>query len=98
MGAPIFALLLYIIAYIVVYKIDSNLPPPFQNNRSYRIFKCQNFKKEVHNLMRFSEKQGQISHCLFRSILKVQEYSKRECFCFKILNEAPKELLLARNP
>ena len=24
MGAPIFALLLYIIAYIVVYKIDSN--------------------------------------------------------------------------
>ena len=46
MGAPIFALLLYIIAYIVVYKIDSNLPPPFQNNHSYRIFKCQNFKKK----------------------------------------------------
>ena len=44
MGAPIFALILYIIAYVVVYKIDSNLAPPFQNNRSYRIFKCQNFK------------------------------------------------------
>ena len=46
MGAPIFALILYIIAYIVVYKIDSNLAPPFQNNRSYRIFNCQNFKKK----------------------------------------------------
>ena len=43
---PIFALILYIIAYVVVYKIDSNLTPPFQNNRSYRIFKCQNFKKK----------------------------------------------------
>ena len=30
MGAPIFALILYIIAYIVMYKIDSNLAPPFQ--------------------------------------------------------------------
>ena len=46
MGAPIFALILYIIAYVVVYKIDSNLAPPFQNNHSYRIFKCQNFKKK----------------------------------------------------
>ena len=46
MGAPIFALILYIIAYVVVYKIDSNLAPPFQNNRSYRIFKCQNFKNK----------------------------------------------------
>ena len=46
MGEPIFALLFYIIAYIVVYKIDSNLPPSFQNNRSYRIFKCKKFKKK----------------------------------------------------
>ena len=46
MGAPIFALILYIIAYVVMYKIDSNLAPPFQNNRSYRISKCQNFKKK----------------------------------------------------
>ena len=46
MWAPIFAPILYIIAYVVVYKIDSNLAPPFQNNRSYRIFKCQNFKKK----------------------------------------------------
>jgi len=60
MGAPIFALILYIIAYVVMYKIDSNLAPPFQNNRSYRIFKCQNFQKEADNLMRISNIQGQI--------------------------------------
>ena len=60
MGAPIFALILYIIAYVVVYKIDSNLAPPFQNNHSYRIFKCQKFQKEADNLMRFSNIQGQI--------------------------------------
>ena len=41
MGAPTFALILYIIAYVVVYKIDSNLAPPFQNNHSFRIFKSK---------------------------------------------------------
>ena len=55
------------------------------------------FQKEADNLMRFSNIQGQIERGLFRSILKVQEYSKREFSCFKISNEAPKEPLLARN-
>ena len=59
MGAPIFALILYIIEYIVVYKIDSNLPPPFQNNRSIG-FSSVKFQKEADNLMRFSNIQGQI--------------------------------------
>ena len=60
MGAPIFALILYIIAYVVMYKIDSNLAPPFLNNRTYRIFQVSKFQKEADNLMRFSNIQGQI--------------------------------------